>query len=49
MAGLSSNLFSIGVILVTLGFAAYVGHAVMLANGRRLVVKLAATSRQPAG
>ncbi len=47
MAGLSSNLFSIGVILVTLGFAAYVGHAVMLANGRRLAVSLR-TSQQPA-
>ncbi len=35
MAELSSILFSIGVILVALGFAAHVGHAVMLANGRR--------------
>ena len=30
-----STLFSLGVILVALGFAAHVGHAVMLANGRR--------------
>ena len=37
MAVLSSDLFSLGVILVALGFAAHVGHAVMLANGRRLV------------
>jgi cytochrome c-type biogenesis protein CcsB len=37
------------VIIVALGFAAHVGHAVMLANGRRLVSSLAsATSRQPA-
>ena len=43
---LSSNLFSLGVILVALGFAAHVGHAVMLANGRRLPTF--ATSRQPA-
>jgi cytochrome c-type biogenesis protein CcsB len=37
MAALSSSLFSLGVIFVALGFAAHVGHAVMLANGRRLV------------
>ncbi len=47
MAALSSSLFSIGVILVALGFAAHVGHAVMLANGRRLIPSLA-TARQPA-
>jgi cytochrome c-type biogenesis protein CcsB len=46
MAVLSSNLFSLGVILVALGFAAHVGHAVMLANGRRLVSL--APARQPA-
>jgi cytochrome c-type biogenesis protein CcsB len=40
MAVLSSNLFSLGVILVALGFAAHVGHAVMLANGRRLLPNL---------
>ena len=51
MAVLSSNLFSLAVILVALGFAAHVGHAVMLANGRRLLPSLAtarSTSRQPA-
>ena len=49
MAELSSALFSFGVIFVALAFAAHVGHAVMLANGRRLVSSLAsATSRQPA-
>ena len=47
MALLSSNLFSLGVILVALGFAAHVGHAVMLANGRRLMPVLA-PARQPA-
>jgi cytochrome c-type biogenesis protein CcsB len=46
MAFLSSNFFSLGVILVALGFAAHVGHAVMLANGRR-VLSLSPT-RQPA-
>ena len=49
MAETSSILFSIGVILVALGFAAHVGHAVMLANGRRALPVLAiATGRQPA-
>jgi cytochrome c-type biogenesis protein CcsB len=47
MADLSSNLFSLGTILVALGFAAHVGHAVMLANGRRLATALA-PARQPA-
>ena len=37
MAALSSSLFSFGVIFVALGFAAHVGYAVMLANGRRLL------------
>ncbi len=46
MAILSTNLFSLGVILVALGFAAHVGHAVMLANGRR-VLSLG-PARQPA-
>jgi cytochrome c-type biogenesis protein CcsB len=46
MAVLSSNLFSLGVILVALGFAAHVGHAVMLANGRRIVSL--SPARQPA-
>jgi cytochrome c-type biogenesis protein CcsB len=48
---LSSNLFSLGAILVALGFAAHVGHAVMLANGRRLLPSLSparASSPQPA-
>ena len=55
MAVLSSNLFSLGVILVALGFAAHVGHAVMLANGRRLLPNLSTSlatargaARQPA-
>jgi cytochrome c-type biogenesis protein CcsB len=50
MAALSSSLFSFGVILVALGFAAHVGHAVMLANGRRLLPSLSAAgaaARQP--
>jgi cytochrome c-type biogenesis protein CcsB len=49
MAELSSILFSVGVILVALAFAAHVGHAVMLANGRRTMPVLVGSSgRQPA-
>ena len=49
LASLASTLFSIGVIFVALGFAAHVGHAVMLANGRRLLPSLATqAARQPA-
>ncbi len=47
LAELSAALFPIGVIFVALGFAAHVGHAVMLANGRRALPVLSAT-RQPA-
>lgn len=38
MEQLSFALFSIGTIVIALGFAAHVGHAVMLANGRRSLV-----------
>ena len=36
MAQLSSLLFVLGTIAVALGFAAHLGHAVLLANGRRV-------------
>jgi hypothetical protein len=48
MAELSSILFPIGVVFVALAFAAHVGHAVMLANGRRVSLPALATSTQPA-
>ena len=48
LAELSSALFSIGVIFVALGFAAHVGHAVMLANGRRAAPPALGATRQPA-
>ena len=48
VAALSATLFTLGVILVALGFAAHVGHAVMLANGRRLASRRRAPARQPA-
>jgi cytochrome c-type biogenesis protein CcsB len=47
MAEISQLLFPIGGILVALGFAAHVGHAVMLANGRRALPTLV-PNRQPA-
>ena len=46
MAQASSILFVLGVIATALGFAAHVGHAVLLANGRRLTVP--ARAAQPA-
>jgi len=49
MAQASSLLFILGTILTAIGFAAHVGHAVLLANGRRIAAVLApAASRQPA-
>jgi cytochrome c-type biogenesis protein CcsB len=49
MADLSAALFTLGGILLALGFAAHVGHAVLLANGRRTVtVPALATTPRPA-
>jgi cytochrome c-type biogenesis protein CcsB len=48
MAELSSILFPIGVVFVALGFAAHVGHAVMLANGRRVALPVMAAASRPA-
>ena len=47
MANLSQLLFTLGTIALAVGFAAHVGHAVLLANGRRALAVLA-PSRQPA-
>ncbi len=46
LAQISQLLFPIGTIAIALGFAAHVGHAVMLANGRRSLAF--APNRQPA-
>ena len=46
MAQLSSILFSLGVIAIAIGFAAHVGHLVLLANGRRVIAL--APAAQPA-
>ena len=49
MAEISQLLFPVAGILVALGFAAHVGHAVMLANGRRALSSLVPNpNRQPA-
>jgi len=47
MAITSQILFTVGVILIAVGFAAHVGHAVLLANGRRAMAILA-PRQQPA-
>ena len=47
LATLSQAAFALGVILLTIGFAAHVGHAVLLANGRRSL-QLLAPARTPA-
>jgi cytochrome c-type biogenesis protein CcsB len=46
MAQASSILFVLGVIVTAIGFAAHVGHAVLLANGRRVLAF--APAQQPA-
>jgi cytochrome c-type biogenesis protein CcsB len=48
MAQASSLLFILGTIATALAFAAHVGHAVLLANGRRLAELATSPSRQPA-
>ena len=51
MASLAQLLFTIGTFVLAIAFAAHVGHAVLLANGRRAVTALGALaprSQQPA-
>ncbi len=48
MAQASSLLFVLGTIAVALAFAAHVGHAVLLANGRRLPALVASPLGRPA-
>ena len=43
LPAISQAAFSIGVILLLIGFAAHVGHAVLVANGRRSLPALATT------
>jgi cytochrome c-type biogenesis protein CcsB len=44
MAQAASLLFILGTIVVAIGFAAHVGHAVLLANGRRLAAAFASSA-----
>ena len=44
MEQLSFATFVLGVIATALGFAAHVGHAALLANGRRLVLAPASSA-----
>jgi len=48
MEAVSQALFSIGAIVAALGFAAAVGHAVLLANGRRAAALAFNPGREPA-
>jgi cytochrome c-type biogenesis protein CcsB len=48
MAQASSILFVLGTIALALGFAAHVGHAVLLANGRRLMALVPSPAIRPA-
>jgi len=45
LATLSGAAFAVGVIVLIIGFAAHVGHAVLLANGRRSLRVLAPAAR----
>ncbi len=47
MEDASQALFAVGTIVLALGFAAHVGHAVLLANGRRSLA-LSMPAREPA-
>ena len=49
MESVSQALFTAGTIVLALAFAASIGHAVMLANGRRLAGALASTALSGAG
>ncbi len=49
MASISQLLFSVGTVILLVGFAAQVGHAVLLANGRRIAAAAAALAPRPAG
>ena len=48
LTALSQALFVAGTILLVLAFAAHVGHAVLLANGRRVLAAIAVGSPRPA-
>ncbi len=48
MESIAQLLFTVGTVILAVGFAAHIGHAVLLANGRRAADALATfTSRSP--
>jgi len=49
MAPVAQLLFVAGTVLLVVAFAAHVGHAVLLANGRRVAAAAAALTPEPAG
>jgi ABC-type transport system involved in cytochrome c biogenesis permease subunit len=48
MESVAQLLFTVGTIVLALAFAAHVGHAVLLANGRRVLGAVAAPAMRPA-
>ena len=48
MSIFATVLFPVGTILIAIAFAAHVGHAVLLANGRRSVRLALSPAAQPA-
>lgn len=49
MEPLSQLLFAAGTVLLVVAFAALIGHAVLLANGRRMAATAAAMAPRPSG
>lgn len=49
MASIAQLLFVAGTVLLVVAFAAQIGHAVLLANGRRVAAAAAAITSRPAG
>jgi cytochrome c-type biogenesis protein CcsB len=47
MESLAQLLFTIGTVILAVGFAAHIGHAVLLANGRRLTGAVTALAPHP--
>jgi len=47
MESLAQLLFTIGTVILAAGFAAHIGHAVLLANGRRLTGAVTALAPRP--
>src|SRR5215210_1579940 len=48
MEAVTQGLFTIGTVVLAIAFAASVGHAVLLANGRRALAGFVSSAPQPA-